>query len=96
MTPEQEDQLCLLADRWQRAKPGKPAFNKWPPVVAYVDAMIAQARAEERERSIKIMRETTAKTLNLHYEQRAYSWHEIQDTMSECDKAIRARKDSTT
>ncbi len=40
------------------------------------------------------VREIFSRRLNLHYDQRAYSWHEIQDALEEVDALAKKRAEN--
>lgn len=51
------------------------------------DKLEELVRGKDGSIPIKSVREIFSRLLNLHHDQRAYSWHEIQHCLSEVEKA---------
>jgi hypothetical protein len=54
--------------------------------------LAAAVREEAIEELLRKYRDVVSEKLNLHYDQRAYSWHDLQFAMEEAEKTLRALK----
>ena len=94
MTPEQRDKFERMALEFWRGRDGNsPFISSLSRLSAYVDAMIAQARVEEREACIVDCRRVADKHDKYNYGRVPSKCTKGHAGAEDCIAEIRARKD---
>lgn len=69
--------------RWSKGK--RPEDHVCQRAAAKIEELV---RGKDGMVPVRSVREIFTRRLNLTYDQRAYSWHEIQDALAEVEEAL--------
>jgi hypothetical protein len=90
MTRDLADTVKGLAEKaWQECH--NHAWWDADTIAAVFEPAIRELIAQEREECAKIGHKTAFEFLGMHRNQRQYSWHDVEDALTEGHKAICAR-----